>query len=66
MVALGVFRPEQIGPSAVQHAGKFGAMGLKGAVRLGYSKELEAQPAGPHARFCLSNCWRRNMPRAAP
>jgi hypothetical protein len=46
MVALGVFRPEQIGPSAVQHASKFGAMGLKGAVRLGYSKELEAQPAG--------------------
>ena len=46
MVALGVFRPELIGPSAVQHASKFGAMGLKGAVRLGYSKELEAQPAG--------------------
>ena len=47
MVALGVFRPEQIGPSAVQHASKFGAMGLKGAVRLGYRRELEAQPAGP-------------------
>lgn len=27
--------------------GEFGAMGLEGAVRLGYRKELEAQPAGP-------------------
>jgi acetyl-CoA carboxylase carboxyltransferase component len=26
--------------------GEFGAMGLEGAVRLGYRKELEAQPAG--------------------
>jgi acetyl-CoA carboxylase carboxyltransferase component len=28
-------------------SGEFGAMGLEGAVRLGYRKELEAQPAGP-------------------
>ncbi len=27
--------------------GEFGAMGLEGAVRLGYRKELEAQPQGP-------------------
>ncbi len=27
--------------------GEFGAMGLEGAVRLGYRKELEAVPAGP-------------------
>ena len=52
MVALGVFRPKLIGPSAVQHASKFGAMGLKGAVRPGYRKELEAQPEGP-ARAAL-------------
>ena len=28
-------------------SGEFGAMGLEGAVRLGYRKELEAAPAGP-------------------
>jgi acetyl-CoA carboxylase carboxyltransferase component len=28
-------------------SGEFGAMGLEGAVRLGYRKELEAVPAGP-------------------
>jgi len=28
-------------------SGEFGAMGLEGAVRLGYKKELEAQPEGP-------------------
>ena len=28
-------------------SGEFGAMGLEGAVRLGYRKELEAQPEGP-------------------
>jgi acetyl-CoA carboxylase carboxyltransferase component len=27
--------------------GEFGAMGLEGAVRLGYKKELQAQPEGP-------------------
>jgi acetyl-CoA carboxylase carboxyltransferase component len=27
--------------------GEFGGMGLEGAVRLGYRKELEAEPAGP-------------------
>ncbi len=36
-------------------SGEFGAMGLEGAVRLGYRKELEAQPAGPQreALFAL-------------
>jgi acetyl-CoA carboxylase carboxyltransferase component len=28
-------------------SGEFGAMGLEGAVRLGYRKELEALPEGP-------------------
>ncbi|MEO7939715.1 MAG: carboxyl transferase domain-containing protein, partial [Burkholderiaceae bacterium] len=28
-------------------SGEFGAMGLEGAVRLGYRKELESEPAGP-------------------
>jgi acetyl-CoA carboxylase carboxyltransferase component len=28
-------------------SGEFGAMGLEGAVRLGYRKELEAKPEGP-------------------
>jgi len=28
-------------------SGEFGAMGLEGAVRLGYRKELEAAPDGP-------------------
>jgi acetyl-CoA carboxylase carboxyltransferase component len=28
-------------------SGEFGAMGLEGAVRLGFKKELEAQPEGP-------------------
>ena len=28
-------------------SGEFGAMGLEGAVKLGYRKELEAQPEGP-------------------
>jgi len=46
MVGLGVFRPERIGPSAVQNASEFGAMWLEGAVRLGYRKELAAQPEG--------------------
>ena len=34
--------------------GEFGAMGLEGAVRLGYRKELEAEPEGP-AREALYN-----------
>jgi acetyl-CoA carboxylase carboxyltransferase component len=32
--------------TAAWPSGEFGAMGLEGAVRLGYSKELEATPAG--------------------
>ena len=33
--------------TAAWPSGEFGAMGLEGAVRLGYSKELEAVPHGP-------------------
>jgi acetyl-CoA carboxylase carboxyltransferase component len=33
--------------TAAWPTGEFGAMGLEGAVRLGYRKELEAQPEGP-------------------
>ncbi len=32
--------------TAAWPSGEFGAMGLEGAVRLGYSKELDATPAG--------------------
>jgi acetyl-CoA carboxylase carboxyltransferase component len=37
-------------------SGEFGAMGLEGAVRLGFRKELEAAPA-ESARRCSSACW---------
>jgi acetyl-CoA carboxylase carboxyltransferase component len=37
--------------------GEFGAMGLEGAVRLGYRKELEAVPEGPGARRRCTNSW---------
>ena len=33
--------------TAAWPSGEFGAMGLEGAVRLGFRKELEAQPEGP-------------------
>ncbi len=33
--------------TAAWPSGEFGGMGLEGAVRLGYRKELEASPAGP-------------------
>src|SRR5215203_6077232 len=33
--------------TAAWPSGEFGAMGLEGAVELGYRKELEAVPAGP-------------------
>jgi len=33
--------------TAAWPSGEFGAMGLEGAVRLGYRKELEALPEGP-------------------
>jgi acetyl-CoA carboxylase carboxyltransferase component len=36
--------------------GEFGGMGLEGAVRLGYRKELEASPTTPSAR-CCSGRW---------
>jgi len=44
MTAGGFHSPDGI---VAWPTGEFGAMGLEGAVRLGYSKELEAVPAGP-------------------
>ena len=46
-------------------SGEFGAMGLEGAVELGFRKELDAAPARRRARgLFASNWWRRNTPRA--
>jgi len=36
---------------------EFGAMGLEGAVRLGYRKELESRPEGPERERSSRNCW---------
>ena len=44
MAAGGFHEPDCI---AAWPTGEFGAMGLEGAVRLGYRKELEAVPEGP-------------------
>lgn len=44
MAAGGFHAPEF---TAAWPSGEFGAMGLEGAVRLGYRKELEAVPQGP-------------------
>jgi acetyl-CoA carboxylase carboxyltransferase component len=44
MVAGGFHAPEF---TVAWPSGEFGGMGLEGAVRLGYRKELEAQPEGP-------------------
>jgi acetyl-CoA carboxylase carboxyltransferase component len=44
MVAGGFHSPEFM---AAWPSGEFGGMGLEGAVRLGYRKELEAVPEGP-------------------
>jgi acetyl-CoA carboxylase carboxyltransferase component len=46
--------------------GEFGAMGLEGAVRLGFRKELEAVPEGPSARRCTTNWSRSSTPTARP
>jgi acetyl-CoA carboxylase carboxyltransferase component len=39
--------------------GEFGAMGLEGAVRLGYKRELEAQPEGPQRQALFENLLER-------
>ncbi len=39
--------------------GEFGAMGLEGAVRLGFKKELEAVPAGPEREALFQNLLAR-------
>ena len=41
-------------------SGEFGAMGLEGAVRLGYRKELEAAPEGAGARRAVRRAWWRS------
>jgi acetyl-CoA carboxylase carboxyltransferase component len=46
--------------------GEFGAMGLEGAVRLGFRKELEALPEGASARRCSRSCWPSNTRMARP
>jgi acetyl-CoA carboxylase carboxyltransferase component len=44
-------------------SGEFGAMGLEGAVRLGFRKELEAAPEAEREAL-FDRCWRRPSTRA--
>jgi acetyl-CoA carboxylase carboxyltransferase component len=46
--------------------GEFGGMGLEGAVRLGFRKELEAVPEGPERDALFDNWSRSSMPTARP
>jgi acetyl-CoA carboxylase carboxyltransferase component len=46
--------------------GEFGAMGLEGAVRLGFSKELEALPEGPERDALFQKLVASRMPTARP
>jgi len=41
--------------------GEFGAMGLEGAVRLGYRKELEALPEGPQRQALFDELLARQV-----
>jgi acetyl-CoA carboxylase carboxyltransferase component len=45
--------------------GEFGGMGLEGAIRLGYRKELEALPAGPERDALLDTLLARQYERGA-
>jgi acetyl/propionyl-CoA carboxylase alpha subunit/acetyl-CoA carboxylase carboxyltransferase component len=45
--------------------GEFGGMGLEGAVRLGYRKELEALPAGPERDALFEKLLARQYERGA-
>ncbi len=45
--------------------GEFGGMGLEGAVRLGYRKELEALPAGPERDALFDKLLARQYERGA-
>ena len=45
--------------------GEFGAMGLEGAVKLGFRKELEAAPAGRGSRGACTRSWWRSSTRTA-
>ncbi|WP_322788369.1 carboxyl transferase domain-containing protein [Hydrogenophaga taeniospiralis] len=42
-------------------SGEFGAMGLEGAVRLGYRKELEALPEGPQREALFESLLQRQI-----
>jgi acetyl-CoA carboxylase carboxyltransferase component len=42
-------------------SGEFGAMGLEGAVRLGYRKELEALPEGPQREALFESLLQRQV-----
>jgi acetyl-CoA carboxylase carboxyltransferase component len=50
--------------TAAWPSGEFGAMGLEGAVELGFRKELDAAAAGPERDALRERLSRRNTPRA--
>jgi acetyl-CoA carboxylase carboxyltransferase component len=51
--------------TAAWPTGEFGAMGLEGAVRLGYRKELEAQPEGPAREALFERLLAEHVARGA-
>jgi acetyl-CoA carboxylase carboxyltransferase component len=51
--------------TAAWPTGEFGAMGLEGAVRLGYRKELEAQPEGPAREALFEQLLAEQVARGA-
>jgi acetyl-CoA carboxylase carboxyltransferase component len=51
--------------TAAWPTGEFGAMGLEGAVRLGYRKELEAQPEGPAREVLFERLLAEQVARGA-
>lgn len=51
--------------TAAWPTGEFGAMGLEGAVRLGYRKELEAQPEGPAREALFERLLAEQVARGA-
>jgi acetyl-CoA carboxylase carboxyltransferase component len=51
--------------AAAWPTGEFGAMGLEGAVRLGYRKELDAQPEGPAREALFEQLLAEQVARGA-
>ena len=51
--------------TAAWPTGEFGAMGLEGAVRLGFRKELEAQPEGPAREALFERLLAEQVARGA-